>query len=44
MNLSDPLNIELYHNNLQGFNQTCDETVTALDRELDQDMLDNLHE
>ena len=37
MNLSDPLNIELYHNNLQGFNQTCD-------KELDQDMLDNLHD
>ena len=44
MNLSDLLNVELCNDNLKMFNQVSEETFLALGNDLDEHVLDNLHE
>ena len=44
MNLSDFLNVELYDDNLEMFNQAWEETLWALGNDLDEHILEKLYE
>ena len=44
MNLNDLLNVELYNDNLKMFNLAWEETLLAPGNDLDEHVLENLHE
>ena len=44
MNLNDMLNVELYNQNLNMFNQAWEETLLALGNDLDENVLNNLYD